>query len=91
MSEDVLVWNGRADDPAPSKRVADRGLEDAAGQGVAGRGDSNLSRTELKRAAPGERSQGVVSEDEPSLACSAGGFERMYACSVTTTRSSPGR
>jgi hypothetical protein len=76
VSEDVLVWNGRAADPAPSKRVAGRGLEDAAGQGVAGRGDSNLGQTE-KRAAPGGQRQGVASEDEPSLACSAGGFERM--------------
>ena len=77
MSEDVLVWNGRASDPAPSKRVAGRGLEDASGQGVAGRGDPNLGQTELNRAVPGGRRQVVASEDEPSLACSAGGFERM--------------
>jgi hypothetical protein len=33
VSEDVLVWNGRTADPAPSKRVTRPGLEEAAGQG----------------------------------------------------------
>jgi hypothetical protein len=76
VSDDVLVWNGRAADPAPSKRVADRGLEGAAGKGVAGRGDSSLGQTGSNRAASGLRRQVVASEDEPSLG-SAGSFERM--------------
>jgi hypothetical protein len=80
VSEDVLVWNGRAAEPAPSKREAFVGVDEHAGQ-------AELNRAEV--VARGR--QPVASEDEPPVGGSAGSFERMYACSVTTTSSSPGR
>lgn len=66
MSGEVLVWNGRAADPAPSEREALVGLEEVAVQ------------AEPKGAEPAPQGgQLVASEDEPSRGGSASGLERM--------------
>ena len=67
MSGEVLVWNGRAADPAPSEREALVGLEEVAGQAESKKG---------AEPAP-QGGQLVASEDEPSRGGSASGFERM--------------